>query len=146
MVEPVATAAPSPAVSADQKSAGTEAEHPTAAPVSTAATNPSPAAETRSGLEDTPPLILNPRFRETPTPPTYPKRAMDLDQQGEALVRARLDADGNPSEIVLWRTSGFDLLDHAALEAVRRWRFQPAERDGHPIPAWVQVPIHFALK
>ncbi len=91
------------------------------------------------------PLILNPHFRERPEPPAYPKRAMELDQQGETLVRARLDSDGNPAEIVVWRTSGFDLLDHAAMEAVRRWRFEPAKRDGHPIPAWVQVPIHFAL-
>ena len=41
-------------------------------------------------------VITNPRFREPPRPATYPKRARELGQQGEALVHARLDPDGDP--------------------------------------------------
>ncbi|KJV10805.1 hypothetical protein VZ95_02475, partial [Elstera litoralis] len=84
-------------------------------------------------------------FREPPTKPTYPPRAAALDQQGEALVRVRVGPDGDQEEVLLWRSSGFELLDRAALATVRRWRFEPYRRDGVAFAAWVQVPIRFTL-
>ena len=87
-----------------------------------------------------------PRYRVPPRPPTYPGRAVELDQQGEALVRVRLDPDGTAAEIVLWRSSGFGLLDRAALAAVRGWHFLPAQRNGHPVAAWVEIPVRFHLR
>jgi len=36
-------------------------------------------------------------------------------------------------------------LDRAALDAVRRWRFRPAQRDGQPVAGTVVVPIEFKL-
>jgi len=87
-----------------------------------------------------------PRFRHPPTPPVYPKRAIELSQQGEALVRVRLDPDGTAAEILLWRGSGFALLDRAALAAVRGWHFLPAQRDGRPVAAWVEIPVRFHLR
>lgn len=87
-----------------------------------------------------------PRYRIPPTPAVYPPRAVELGQQGEALVRVRLDANGTAAEILLWRGSGFDLLDRAALKAVRGWHFLPAVRDGRPVPAWVEIPVRFHLR
>jgi periplasmic protein TonB len=44
------------------------------------------------------------------------------------------------------RSSGFPLLDDSARTTVRqRWRFIPAERDGHPVESRVTVPIRFRL-
>lgn len=90
-------------------------------------------------------LLVEPRFRVPPRPPVYPRRARDLEQQGEALIRARLDRRGNPEEVLVWKSSGFVLLDHAAMSAVRGWQFEPAKRNGEPIVAWVQIPVRFAL-
>lgn len=87
-----------------------------------------------------------PRYRLPPTPPVYPPRAIELNQQGEALVRVRLDPDGSAAEILLWRGSGFALLDRAALAAVRGWQFLPAMRDGRPVAAWVEIPVRFHLR
>ncbi len=42
--------------------------------------------------------------------------------------------------------SGFRELDRAALEAVRGWRFQPAQRDGQPVPGSLVIPIDFRLE
>jgi len=39
--------------------------------------------------------------------------------------------------------AGNRLSDRGATEAVRRWRFQPAVRDGQPVMADVVVPIVF---
>ena len=87
-----------------------------------------------------------PRYRHPPAPPVYPPRAVELDQQGEATVRVRLDSEGSAVEIVLHRPSGFPLLDKAALAAVKGWHFLPAIRDGRPVPAWVEIPVRFHLR
>ena len=87
-----------------------------------------------------------PRYRVPPRPPKYPGRAVELGQQGEALVRVRLDPDGTAAEILLWRSSGFGLLDRAALAAVHGWHFLPAQRNGHPVAAWVETPVRFHLR
>jgi protein TonB len=90
--------------------------------------------------------ILHPRFREPPEPAAYPPKALELNQQGEVLVRARIDCGGNPEAVEVARGSGFPMLDAAALQAVRRWRFMPAEVDGIAVVATVQVPVIFHLQ
>jgi protein TonB len=87
-----------------------------------------------------------PRFRHPPTPAVYPPRAIELDQQGEVVVRVRLDTAGTAVEIVLHRSCGHQLLDRAALAAVRQWHFHPAVRDGRPVAAWVEIPVRFHLR
>lgn len=84
-----------------------------------------------------------PRFRVPPRPADYPPHALELGQQGEALVRVRLDPDGKAAEVLLWRGTGFDMLDRAALAAVRGWHFMPALRNGQPVAAWVEIPVRF---
>jgi len=65
-------------------------------------------------------------------------------EQREALVL--VGADGTPKQVKIAHSSGFVLLDRAALETVReRWRFVPAMRAGAAIESWVTVPIRFAL-
>jgi protein TonB len=87
-----------------------------------------------------------PRYRHPPTPPAYPPRAVELNQQGEVLVRVRLDPEGAAVEIVLHRPSGFQMLDRAAIAAVKSWHFLPATRDGRPVSAWVEIPVRFHLR
>ena len=113
---------------------------------STPPVNPAPATPTPPAPEIAAvPLITEPRFREQPVKPAYPPRAAALDQQGEALVRVRVGPEGDQEEVLLWRSSGFELLDRAALATVRRWQFEPYRRDGIAFAAWVQVPIRFTL-
>lgn len=87
-----------------------------------------------------------PRYRYPPTPAAYPPRAIDLNQQGEVVLRVRLDPEGNAVEIVVHRPSGHQLLDRAALAAVKSWHFLPAMRDGRPVAAWVEIPVRFHLR
>ena len=104
------------------------------------------AAEPAPAVAAAPVEILHPKFREPPEPAAYPPKALALDQQGEVLVRARIDCAGNPESVELARGSGFPLLDEAALQAVRRWRFVPAQVDGVAVVATVQVPVIFHLQ
>lgn len=104
------------------------------------------AAVAKAGADEAREIVVTTaRFRVPPTPAKYPKRAHDLNQQGEALIRARIDFEGNTAEVLVWKSSGFALLDNAALSAVRRWQFMPERRNGMPVVAWVEIPVRFRL-
>ena len=119
----------------------------TSAIAETVSQSPAPVAFTAS-LPAAPapiPVVTDARFRERPQPPVYPRRAVELGQRGTAVLRVLVQPDGSSSEIVVWRSSGIELLDAAALGAVRLWRFEPARRDGDTIVAWVEIPVRFEL-
>lgn len=78
--------------------------------------------------------------------PHYPRQARRLRQEGRVLIEVRVSTDGLPLSVGLKSSAGFDLLDRAALEAVRHWRFVPARRGGRPVEASVVVPIQFVLE
>ena len=99
-----------------------------------------------SFAQDGPPVITNAKFRKTPRPPAYPARAQELRQEGTSVVRALIDTDGTSRDIRLWRSSGFDQLDRAAIAAVRDWDFEAARIGNQPILAWVEIPVHFTIK
>ena len=90
-------------------------------------------------------LVLNPRYRGTPQPPRYPDRARTLNQEGVVKVRIKLDHRGDPLDVSVLASSGYALLDHAALKAARKWRFQPEIRNGRPVIAFVELPVEFVL-
>jgi protein TonB len=102
----------------------------------------------RSDNDDTAGLLninLNPRFRAPPPPPIYPRQSIERDEEGVVFVRAFVDPSGAPQRVVIWKGSGFPLLDEAALKAVQGWRFEPMVRDGRVTASWVQVPVRFRL-
>ncbi|WP_374326567.1 energy transducer TonB [Azonexus sp.] len=70
----------------------------------------------------------------------YPAEAIRLGLEGEALVFMMLDANGNVVAARIEAGSGHDLLDQAALEAVRRLRALPADA-----PLEVLLPVRFRL-
>lgn len=78
--------------------------------------------------------------------PTYPTDAMRNGETGTVVVRIDVGADGEPTDVRLVTRSGSRSLDRAALQAAKRWRFRPAQRDGQPVPGAVDVPIAFSLE
>ncbi len=77
--------------------------------------------------------------------PEYPPQARRERQEGVALVKVRVGADGLPIEVSLAHSSGFPLLDDAAVRGVRRWTFDPAHSAGVPVASQVEVPVRFNL-
>lgn len=84
-----------------------------------------------------------PRPVSTPAP-NYPRASLRRGEAGEVLLRVHVGANGRTQAIDIVRSSQHRRLDHAAVAAVRRWRFEPAMRDGQPVPGEVQVPVDFA--
>lgn len=83
-------------------------------------------------------------YLENPQP-DYPPLARRMRLTGTVLLRVKVGVDGHPMEVTLQHSAGSDVLDQAALDAVRRWRFVPARQGDVPISAWVEVPIRFRL-
>jgi protein TonB len=79
-------------------------------------------------------------------PPVYPSNMLASGISGSVELRVRVAADGRVTRISTYRTSGYPSFDAAALEAVRRWRFQPARIGGHPVTKEVLVGIDFVLR
>jgi protein TonB len=79
-------------------------------------------------------------------PPAYPLAARRRGIEGTVLVRAEISAGGECQRAELKKTSGHEMLDNAALEAVKKWRFVPAKRGSQAVVAWVEVPITFKLE
>lgn len=80
------------------------------------------------------------------TPPTYPRRAIELGQQGEVTLHAEVLPTGHPRTLKIAQSSGHRLLDMAALAAVKHWEFEPTYIDGTRVTSWVRVPVNFVIQ
>ena len=77
--------------------------------------------------------------------PRYPRIARKKGMEGRVLLEVEVAADGSVLEVRVMQGSGHALLDRAATQTVRRWRFAPARRLGQAVAATVEVPVRFAL-
>jgi protein TonB len=77
--------------------------------------------------------------------PLYPAISRRLKEQGTVLLRVFVTAAGQPTQVTLKTSSGFERLDNTAKLAVTGWKFVPATREDKPVDAWVIVPIKFSL-
>ena len=103
-----------------------------------------PAASAGGDIKTT--VDLSPvRYARTVTP-RYPRKARRAGWEGTTVLKVRVNPDGAPDRVTVDRTSGFDILDAAAVKAVRRWRFHPARRGIEALSSWVRVPVAFKLK
>ena len=84
------------------------------------------------------------RYRDTPQP-HYPNSARREGKEGRVLLRVLVDEQGKTKAIEVNTSSGHDLLDRAATDAIKNWRFVPARVGGKPIETWVKIPIEFQL-
>lgn len=77
--------------------------------------------------------------------PVYPRQSRRAGEAGRVVLRVLVTPEGRAGEVQLRETSGFDLLDEAAVAAVRQWRFVAARRGDITVAAWVVVPLRFDL-
>ncbi len=63
---------------------------------------------------------------------------------GMALYHAVIGADGKPQEIVVGRPIGFG-LDESAADTIRKASFQPAMKDGKPVPVMLDLVVQFRI-
>lgn len=126
-----------PIVQADVPVAASPAPVPMESPVP----DPTPS----NSLSETTVPPRNPAYLHNPKP-IYPMAARRAGYEGKVIVRALIQTDGSAERVEVKKSSGYELLDRAALEAVRKWRFIPAKRGSEPIVEWVDIPWIFKLE
>jgi TonB family protein len=77
--------------------------------------------------------------------PQYSEAARRAHYQGTVVLWLVVTADGSPTKIRVARRIGMG-LDEAAIVGVQRWHFQPATRNGQPVPVMVNVEVNFRLQ
>jgi protein TonB len=101
---------------------------------------PEQVDDTSEILEERTPPVITEEFILEKTLPVYPLVARRRGEEGKVLLRVNLSQSGAVKDVTLEESSGFELLDKAALKAVRHWRFsRKAART-------VLVPINFRLQ
>ena len=76
--------------------------------------------------------------------PEYSEEARKAHFQGTVVVWAIVGPDGHVREARVQRPVGLG-LDEKALEVLKTWRFDPATKDGHPVPVAISIEVGFRL-
>ena len=88
--------------------------------------------------------LTKPLFATQPPKPEYPRIARRKGLEGTATIEVMFNELGEQLALTLVKSSGFSLLDQAALQAVETWQFEaPAPKLANHYK--VTVPIRFAL-
>jgi periplasmic protein TonB len=100
-----------------------------------------------------PPRAAGPvRIADLPVPPrktvdarpVYPEIARVSRVQGTVVMEAVLDPTGSVTQLRIVRS--VPLLDQAAMDAVRRWKYTPSIYGGHPVSVLMTITIRFTLQ
>jgi len=129
-VEPVSEAPPTPQATAPSTSSTSTASTSTQAP-----TNAEQFTEANYRAN----YAHNPK-------PDYPSVAKSRGWTGKVLLRVQVSAQGTSDAVAVEQSSGHEILDESAVEAVKQWRFIPAKRGETPVASSVIVPIIFTLR
>lgn len=73
--------------------------------------------------------------------PKYPLQAQWAKVGGTVIIEAAIGADGGVTDARVLES--VPMLDKAAIDAVRQWRFRPATVNGQPLPIVVRVEVAF---
>jgi protein TonB len=87
--------------------------------------------------------IREPR-KVTHVTPIYPSIARDNGVQGVVILEAVINERGTIDNIRVLRS--VPLLDHAAVEAVRQWRYTPTLLNGVPVPVLMTITVQFTVQ
>ena len=121
-----------------------------------AADRPQPAPEINLGGTDSesnaivllgPDVIpATPDKKARNRPPLYPEDAARRGQQGTVLLVIHVGPSGLPSAVGVERSSGYPMLDKSAIDAVTKWTFVPAVKDGLPVAFDFHMNFTFAFE
>ncbi|MBX9401022.1 energy transducer TonB [Lysobacter sp. BMK333-48F3] len=76
-------------------------------------------------------------------PPKYPPTEARQGVGGTVVLVISIDAQGNVLDVQVEKSSRNRNLDRAAMDAARKWRFNPEVRNGQPVASRVRVPVDF---
>lgn len=102
-------------------------------------------ARSQDTAQDSATVIREANYRKQ-TAPVYPRLALRRGIEGVVELHVEVLPSGLPDEIQIALSSGFSMLDMAALSAVKQWEFEPTQVGGKPVASWVRVPVRFVIQ
>src|SRR5439155_22761758 len=76
--------------------------------------------------------------------PVYPPLARQIRVQGAVVMEAVINKEGSIESLRV--ISGHPLLNQAALDAVKQWRYRPTMLNGEPVEVITTVTVTFSLR
>jgi len=77
---------------------------------------------------------------------TYPPKALENRDTATVRFRVQVLADGSVGDVEITSiTNPGKGFEEATIEAVKRWRFEPGQKDNQPVKVWVNFPLIFRL-
>ena len=77
-------------------------------------------------------------------PPVYPPLAVIAKKEGLVILEATIDETGVVRDVRVLRSD--PLLDQAAIDAVRKWRYTPTKLNGVAVPVLLTVTVTFTMR
>lgn len=77
--------------------------------------------------------------------PAYPRASQRRGEQGRVVLRVLISPEGRVAQVKVQRSSGYERLDEAAVQAMQRARFRPYTENGIAYKALVDIPFDFIL-
>jgi TonB family protein len=86
---------------------------------------------------------IKPPMKMRDVRPVYPAIAREANVSGVVILEIRIGIDGGIEDAHVLRS--IPLLDQAALDAVKQWKFKPTLLNGQPVPIFMTTTINFTL-
>lgn len=77
--------------------------------------------------------------------PAYPPGMIREEREGVVTVRILVAADGRVKALEAVRADAPAFLEATRRQALSKWRFLPATRDGEPVESWREMTVRFEL-
>jgi periplasmic protein TonB len=76
-------------------------------------------------------------------PPEYPRSAMAMRIEGAVELAATISKDGDIKDVKVLK--GDQQLAHAAVQAVKQWKYKPYLLNGEPVEIQTEITVNFKL-
>ena len=103
---------------------------------------PEPTPTPLPVLTDAVPLAGNARDFQPP----YPPQLLRIGVEGKTVVRVLVGVDGRVKQVAIIAADDPLFADATERQALRKWRFRPATRDGAPVESWKQMTVRFEIR
>jgi periplasmic protein TonB len=110
-----------------------------------------PVGPAGGGITADPPLApvlvgaaVDPRYADALQPP-YPPAEIRRGIEGSVTARVLIGVDGRVKTIEILKSPSDGLADATRRQALTRWRFKPATRDGIPVEGWKLMTLRFQI-
>jgi protein TonB len=108
---------------------------------------PAMSAVEKDAVVTPPPVIqeARPLYQQNPKP-KYPGIATKRGYQGTVLLDVLVNRNGSVGDLRVSESSGYTILDKAAIKSVKGWLFVPGKRGDETVDMRVVIPVRFQLK